>query len=161
MSWDITYHPFFLIVLRHFSLMWRSLCLVIWPISLIILDDSIFLVIPVFSSKFSLVSSALSRIYYCYLSSSSAPNARIPKFRDQPSFPVTQYIRKHMNYLDSRRIGAMHESGVPSTIPDLNVISLLTAVGAWNKEWLHCRVRGMSVSRWISLKSDRLFVYCF
>lgn len=90
------------------------------------------------------------------MSSSHGPNAYSPEFRDLLAFPVTRYVHEYVNYLDSRRFPAVHESGA-----DCNNITGVPFVGACVKQRLHCGSQGMSVSQFISSGAYAPFLRCY
>lgn len=83
----------------------------------------------------------------------SAPS---PKFRDLSHFSVSPYVCKYFNYPGSLGIKYMCKRCVMTHNP--NIISLASSMGGWAKRKLHCRVLGISVSRFITSWADMLFV---
>lgn len=82
--------------------------------------------------------------------------------RGEPPFPVTEYIEHYSGFIYSGRFGDMRLAGDQLTIPDVKFGTVRdTAVGAWNKCWLHISGRCASMARATHYNAvDSLFVRC-
>lgn len=81
--------------------------------------------------------------------------------RDHSHFPVSQYVCEQVNYLDSRRFAAMHESEVGLTIDDPNIIIRVKSVRTLGNLWLPCWGQKMFVSRFANSKENMLVIRCY
>lgn len=137
--------------------MWGFVPLFVQSSCVFVLSKSTGLVICIFSGHFDSLIIQPCLVSVIAFSSPRRPGAQLQSFHSLLRFLSIQDLWEYVNYQKSIYFARKHKSGVGLMICAHNIITGVTAVGAWFEGWLHCRSLGGLVLQCICSKAGILF----